>query len=198
MDMQITKACQSAYYHLHNIRTIQHYLSQEATCTNMHAFVTSQIDYWKSLMDGLSDNLIKKLQCVQNTAARLVLNLRKYDRITLALVTFHWLPVKYRIEFKTLLFIFNGCHGKAPSYFQEMISPSKSRWYSIRSNEACVVTVPKFKHDTFSKRAFAVWGPLAWNCLPKVSRLCDEIEAFKRTIKTRLFVKLVNESTLAI
>ena len=31
---------------------------------------------------GLPDNLIKKLQLVQNTAARLVLNLRKYDRIT--------------------------------------------------------------------------------------------------------------------
>ena len=30
------------------------------------------------------------------------------------------------------------------------------------------------------------------------SRLCDEIEAFKRTLKTHPFVKFVNESTLAI
>ena len=58
--------------------------------------------------------------------------------------------------------------------------------------------VPKFKHDTFGKRAFAVYGPLAWNCLPKEIRLCDEIEAFKRNLKTHLFVKFVNESTLAI
>ena len=33
MDMQITKACQIAYYHLHNIRRIRKFLSQEATCT---------------------------------------------------------------------------------------------------------------------------------------------------------------------
>ena len=50
----------------------------------------------------------------------------------------------------------------------------------------------------FGKRAFAVYGPLAWNCLPKEIRLCDEIEAFKRNLKTHLFVKFVNESTLAI
>ena len=53
-------------------------------------------------------------------------------------------------------------------------------------------------NDTFGKHAFAVYGPLAWNCLPKEIRLCDEIEAFKRNLKTHLFVKFVNESTLAI
>ena len=84
-----------------------------------------------------------------------------------------------------------------------MITPSKSKIYSIRSNEERVLKVPKFKHDTFGKRAFAVYGPprdgpLAWNCLPKEIGLCDEIEAFKRNLKTHLFIKFVNESTLAI
>ena len=78
------------------------------------------------------------------------------------------------------------------------ITPSRSKRYSIRSNEERVLKVPKFKHDTFGKRAFAVYGPLAWNCLPMEIRLCDEIEAFKRNLKTHLFVKFVNESTLAI
>ena len=198
MDMQITKAYQNAYYHLHNIRRIRKFLSQEATCTIIHAFITRQIDYCNSLMNGLPENLIKKLQRVQNTAARLVFNLRKYDRITPALVTLHWLPVKYPIEFITLLIVFKGLHDKAPIYIQEMITPSKSKGYSIRSNEERVVKAPKFKHDTFGKHAFAVYGPLAWNCLPKEIRLYDEIEAFKRNLKTHLFVKFVNESTLAI
>ena len=192
------KSLPKRYYHLHNIRRIRKFLSQEATCTIIHAFITSQIDYCNSLMNGLPENLIKKLQRVQNTAARLVFNLRKYDRITPALVTLHWLQVKYRIEFKTLLIVFKGLHDKAPTYIQEMITPSKSKRYSIRSNEERVLKVPKFKHDTFGKLAFAVYGPLAWNCLPKEIRLCDEIEAFKRNLKHNLFVKFVNEYTLAI
>ena len=95
MDQHVTKACKSAYYHLHNIRRIRNYLTEEATQTVIHAFVTSQIDYCNSLMNGLPAHLIKKLQRVQNTAARLVYRLRKYDHISPALITLHWLPVKY-------------------------------------------------------------------------------------------------------
>ena len=50
----------------------------------------------------------------------------------------------------------------------------------------------------YFRQAFAVCGPLAWNCLPKEIRLCIEIEAFTRNLNTNLFVKSVNESTLAI
>ena len=177
--MQITKACQNAYYHLHNISRIRKFLSQEATCMIIHAFITRQIDYSNSLMNGLPDNLIKKLQRVHNTAARLIFNLRKYDRITPALDTLHWLPVKYRIEFKTLLIVSKGLHGKAPTYIHEMIIPSKCKRYSITSNEERVLKVPKFKHETFGKCVFAVYGPLAWNSLPKEIKLCDEVKTFK-------------------
>ena len=196
--MHITKACKTAYFHLHNIRRIRKFLSQEATCTIIHAFVTSQIDYCNSLMNGLPEILTKKLQRVQNTAARLVFDLRKYDRITPALVTLHWLPVKYRIVFKTLLLIFKGLHGMAPNYIQDMLVPSTSKRYAMRSNETCLLRVPKFKHDTFGGRAFTVCGPKTWNSLPQEIRKCDEIEAFKRSLKTHLFVKFVNESSIVV
>ena len=96
----------------------------------------------------------------------------------------------YKIKFESWEWVikFKGLSWTADS----------SKRYSIRSNEERVLKVPKFKHDTFGKRAFAVYGPLAWNCLPKEIRLCDEIEEFKRNLKTHLFVKFVNESTLAI
>ena len=65
----------------------------------------------------------------------------------------------------------------------------------MRSNEACVLKVPKFKHDISC--VFAVCGPLAWNCLLKKVMLCDETGAFKQTLKTHLFIKFVNKSILA-
>ena len=77
------------------------------------------------------------------------------------------------------------------------IGISKSRSYSVTFNEKCVLKASKFKHDTFGKRAFAVYGPLTWDCLPNEFRLCDEIEAFKRNMQTHRFVISVNESTLA-
>ena len=149
------------------------------------------------MMNGLQDNLIKKLQRVHNTILRLVFNLRKYDRIIRAIIALHRLPVKHWIEFKTLLIVFKGLHGMAPAYIPERSTPSKSKWYSIRPNKEIALKVPKFKHDTFGRRAFVVYGSLAWICLPKEIRLCDEIKALKQNLKTHLCIKLVNESTLA-
>ena len=51
----------------------------------------------------------------------------------------------------------------------------------------CPEGFANFKHDTRS-----VWASVM------KSRLCDEIEALKRTLNTHPFVKFVNESTLAI
>ena len=66
------------------------------------------------------------------------------------------------------------------------------------ANEKRALKFPKSKIDTFGKHAFAAYGPLAWDCLPKEFRSCDQIGAFKRNLKTHLFVKFLNKSTLAI
>ncbi len=74
----------------------------------MHAFVTSQLDYCNSLYIGASQTCVKCLQLVQNAAARLLKGKHKSEHITPILISLHWLPVKYRIDFKVLLFVFKG------------------------------------------------------------------------------------------
>jgi len=46
---------------------------------------------------------LKKLQYVQNTAARIVTQTYKFAHITPVLLDLHWLPAGYRIVFKILL-----------------------------------------------------------------------------------------------
>ena len=79
----------------------------------LHAFVTSRIDYCNGLLYGLPDREIGKLQRVQNATARLLTSCKKYDHITPVLRKLHWLPVKYRINFKILLLTFKALHGIA-------------------------------------------------------------------------------------
>ena len=71
------------------------FLSQESPKTLVHAFVTSGLDY--CLLYGLLKYHIRKLQRVQNAAARLITNTRMYDHITPALYNLHLLPEFYRI-----------------------------------------------------------------------------------------------------
>ena len=59
-------------------------------------------NYFNSLLLGLFDSQIRKLQRVQNTAARILTKTSKYDHITPILVDLYWLPLKARIEYKIL------------------------------------------------------------------------------------------------
>ena len=50
MTDHINKACNAAFYHLHNLRRIKKYLSRDSLITLVHAFITSRLDYCNGLL----------------------------------------------------------------------------------------------------------------------------------------------------
>ena len=100
MSTHISKLCGVAFYHLHNIKRIRKYLSRESTEMHLHAFITSRVDYCNSLLYGLRNYQLNKLQRVLNSSAMLVCNAPRFRYISPLLRGLHWLPVKARIQFK--------------------------------------------------------------------------------------------------
>ena len=100
MLSHINKTCSSAFYYLYNMRRIRKYLSRSVTESLVHAFITSRIDYCNSLLYGLPNSHIMKLQRIQNAAARLVTGTPRFCHVTPLLFHLHWLPISYRIKFK--------------------------------------------------------------------------------------------------
>ena len=111
MSSHISKQCTSAFYHLHNVSRNRRLLSTDTTKALVHAFVTSCIDHCNSLLYGLPAFHLSKVQHVLNAAARLCCGAPRYCRITPLLYELHWLPVRQRISFKILLFVFKAIHG---------------------------------------------------------------------------------------
>ena len=72
-----------------------------AACrTIVHDLVMSRLDYCNAILYGLPDAQLRKLQLVQNSAARLVTGTRRREHITPVLFALHWLPIRQRIQFK--------------------------------------------------------------------------------------------------
>ena len=94
MEYHIVAICKAAFYHLRNIGRIRKYLSSQTAEVLVHAFVSSRLDYCNSLLYGLPKESLKKLQHVQNVAARIVTHTRKCDHITPVLCQLHWLPIE--------------------------------------------------------------------------------------------------------
>ena len=57
----------------------------------VQAFVSCRLDYCNSLLAGVADVHLRRLQSVQDAAARLVSGARRHDHITPILATLHWL-----------------------------------------------------------------------------------------------------------
>ena len=124
-DDQIDHVFKSSINHLRNLFRIRRYLDVNAASTVIHAFITSRLDYCNQLYFGLPKYKVKKLQQIQNIAARYVTGARKYDHITPVLVQLHWLPVLYRIVFKHL-FVYKSLNVLCSQHPTNLLEHRKS------------------------------------------------------------------------
>ncbi len=148
----------------------------------IHALVT--LDYCNSLYSGLPQSSLSRLQAVQNATARLLTGSKKRDHISPVLSSLHWLPVKFRVDFKILLF--KALSGCAPSYISELLVPyCPAR--ALRSSSHLLLTVPRCRYKSKGDRAFSVVGPTLWNGLPYHVRSAPSLDIFKSRLKSYLY-----------
>ena len=176
------------FNHLRLLSQIKHSLSFNDFERVIHAFISTRLDYCNALHAGLNQGSIARLQLVQNAAARLLTGTRKRDHITPVLASLHWLPVRFRIDFKILLFVFKSLNGLAPGYLAELLEvydPPRT----LRSMGQLQLTTKTANKRTRGDRAFSVLGPRLWNALPLQIRFAPSIESFKTRLKTHLYAQ---------
>ena len=130
---------------------------------------------------------MKKLQHVQNTAARIVTYTSRQDHITPILSELHWLPVQYRIIYKILLFTYKALNDLAPSYIRDLITDYVPLRSSLRSSNMNYLVQPRSNFVKCGDRSFAVAAPKLWNSLPLCIRNASNLHAFKSMLKTHLY-----------
>ena len=102
------------------------------------------------------------------------------------LSSLHWLPVRYRIDFKILLFVFKSLYGLTPEYLSDLVRvhrPSRA----LRSADQMVLDFPPSLLKTRGDQAFAVTAPTLWNALPLAVRSANSLSIYKTHLKTHLF-----------
>ena len=136
-----------------------------------------------TVLYGLPTIHINKLQRVQNAAARLVTNTPRICHITPIWEDLHWLPIKYRIEFKIVLLTFKCLYGLAPQYLVDLTAVATQSRYNLRSGNATLLVPAKARClPTLGDRAFQSAAPKLWNSVQA------EITSFNRALKTFFFL----------
>jgi len=133
---------------------------------------------------------MRRVQSLQNAAARLITGAKRRDHITPVLRQLHWLPVRRRVEFKLACLVRQALCGQMPTYLADDIrlvfmkatdGPS-----GLPLTTCCRET--SGTHNSFGDRSFGAAGPRIWNNLPRGLRTLDiSYKHFKTLLKTYMF-----------
>ena len=180
--VHINNTVKSSFLFIKKLSQIKGYLSEDQLQQLVSSDVFSKLDYCNSLFYGISSALVKKMQHVQNCAARLVSKTKipsgSMDRF---LMDHHWLKVKYRPLYKILLIVHNCLQENAPEEIIQLIKPGDSqRTLHLRETNF---------NNKYGCRAFSHSGPKLWNLLPKTIRCEVDTEQFKKSLKSFLMVR---------
>ena len=137
-----------------------------------------RIDQCNSILYGISEVEVMRLQRLQNSCARIIYGKRKFDHVSGLFEELHWLPVKRRILFKALMFVFKIFLGIAPVYLTNCLT--------IINVEDRILFIPKTS-TSYGDRAFTNYAPRLWNALPDYVRKSNTVSHFKSHLKHQLF-----------
>jgi hypothetical protein len=193
LKQHIGKVAATCFYHLRRLRQIRRRVGQDITTRLVLAFITPRLDYCNSVLAGLPQTTIEPLQRVQNAAARLIFNLGPRDHITPSLIQLHWLPVRYRVQYKLCTLMHKLYNGRSPAYLSDIVQVASLRPTrpGLRSSASSDYVIPRLR-TKFGERAFSFAGPAAWNSLPADLRAINDARTFQKRLKTLFFTSAFN------
>ena len=178
----VSRACM---FHIRALKHIRHLLSQQDANAIATCLINSKLDYLNSALYNTSKSNLLALQRLQNCAARVVLQAPNRSPPLKLLNTLHWLPIKYRIDYKIASLTHTLLTEQQPMYLSELIhnyTPSRE----LRSSEMNLLATPR-THLKLSDQSFTAAAPTVWNSLPNHLRTTKSHKSFCSALKTHLF-----------
>ena len=184
----INRLVRLCFYQLRRIRFIRRSLTVAVATRLVNSFIIARIDFCNSILAGLPRYQISRIQSILNVAARLIYGHSRCQHITPTLRDrLHWLRVPERIVFKSCLLVYRALHGLTPAHISSNCIEASSRRFLRSSTHWRLVVSPPDKIVMLVERSFAVGGPSLWNQLPDTVKAAENVESFKKRLKTLIW-----------
>ena len=188
MSDQITSVVQACNIQIRNLWFIASKLTYDLKIQLVHALVLSRLDYCNSMYHGISLKDLGRLQKVQNSAVRFIFGRGKRAHTTQLLKKVHFLPVKFRIDFKIALLTYKCLNNLAPEYLKELVVPRKQSVKSVRlDDDYFILDYPACPNYLSTYKAFTYSSAKVFNSLPYHIRSAESLLLFKSKLKTYFY-----------
>jgi len=182
MRSHVTRTVSACFAVLRQLRSIRRSVPRSVFQSLVASLVLTRLDYGNSILAGIPQYQLKRLQSVMNAAAWLVFSSSRYEPITPLLRQLHWLKAAERIDYKLALFVYKCRLGVAPPYLADELSqPARA---SLRSTTSSSLFVRRTRLSTIGDWAFPVAAARVWNCLPQHVTSAPSLSTFRSHLKT--------------
>ena len=146
-DFSFTKhvknVCKLCFIQMRDLRQIRQYLTRDAALTAANALVGSRLDYCNSLFRGLSVANLRKLQCIQNSLARIVCRTTCLFHTTPLRKALYLLPRRHHCIFKTALLVYKYLYTNCPKYFSPFLKVRQCAYNTrLSQSDGIILHVP--------------------------------------------------------
>ena len=165
----MSQVIKSTRVHARDLYRIRPLLDLNTSVQLANALVSSRLDYCNSLFLSLTNFELRRLQLVQNSLCRVVTCSSKCSHITPQLKKLHWLPVRYRVQFKIGLITYKILNQGQPVYLRELIHLYTSSRHARRSTPKLkflqTPTFVEFTNQSNTSLILSVTMPLSFGTL---------------------------------
>ena len=158
VDFHVKNLSKVIYLEIRKLKHMSKFVNENSLKTLAASYILSRLDYCNALFKNMPNYQFEKLQKLQNFAAKVVLKKSYYDHVTPCLIDLHWLPVKFRVDFKIAVLTFKCLNELAPQYLQDLIeiyNPPRA----LRSKSLKLLKTKTTKYKTLGDRSFLFRPP---------------------------------------
>ncbi|CAH0401339.1 unnamed protein product [Chilo suppressalis] len=178
----IRKKFFAAYNSLNRLRN---FLPTTTKITLAQTLLLTIIDYADACYTDLTEELLNKLERLQNLCIRFIFNLRKYNHISYFRSKLNWLPIRRRRDLHTLTLLYSVLFlPTSPHYLKERFSfLSSTSQRTLRSSSNLSLEIRSHSTDFFSY-PFFVHSVRLWNSLPETIRRARTLNSFRDQVRS--------------
>ena len=147
----------------------------------------SHLDYANAIFVNLPNSSIYPMQQIQNQAAKLLMNKHHLDSPTTIMRHLHWLPIRFRCEYKMILHVYRCMKGQAPEYLQQKLILRNPARMTCSATDCNFLQILYNRRKTLVDCGFSSAGPRLWNSLPLELQTASSVPNVKKLLKTHSF-----------
>ena len=181
----VTNTTSTCMASLCQINRIKYLLDSRTLETVIKALVFSKLYFCSSVWANTSKTNVRKLQKIQNFAARILTGTRKYDHITPVLKELKWLSVPATLALNDAVLTFKCLRGLAPHYLSSRFY-TRASVHGRNTRNKNKLDIPAF-HTAAGQRSFLYRAVKCWNTLPDDITECKSLQNFKSKAKSYFY-----------